>query len=95
MGPNLDEMKRIDTEQQVRPMHPTPLYIFFLFSMIMQICAFVLTREYSCWSTYPVATAVGFYLLSILGMTITGVLVVCFTAAKRTSKSFLQFPSIQ
>jgi hypothetical protein len=48
----------------------------------------VFIREYSCWLTHPIATAVGAFVVFTNIAMLIGVLTVCFTSAKPTSKCF-------
>jgi hypothetical protein len=91
---NSEETTKVINEVNVSPMNPTPLYIFFFFSLfIHHKMNNILIRKYSCWSTHPIATAVcAFSVFTSIAM-VVGVLTVLFTT-KETSMFFV-FRNIQ
>jgi len=71
-------------------MTPTPLYIlFFLFQSLLYTYVFI--REYSYWSRNPVATATSAFAVFTSIVMIVGVLTVCFTSSRSTSKYIFVF----
>lgn len=70
------------------PVSPTPLYVPVFTDPFSRKNIF---REYPCYKTHPILTAVFIYVLFIVVAMTIGVLIVCFTWPQRTGM-FLYLP---
>lgn len=87
---SLEGTHRVIVRAKSKPMHPTPLYVWLFFSlMIIYIMNEIFIREFSWWSTHRKERAIGSVVLFIFTVILTGVLVVFFCSRPKSMFAFV------